>query len=218
MSAEVPGGTPSRGTPATQRLDLTIVRELLHDALHELAAINTLASSVEAEGLCSQPAVDRLQRIQNQTVAVAGMLREVFLSRLEHAPFNVRDLLEEVASTVDGSVRVAVRVEERAPELLLTDELRLRRVVRNLVDNAARAAEPDGIVEISLTTSRDGLVISVDDSGPGFGKGPHGLGSLGLQIVTRLVEEGGGQLSCGTSHLGGARVQLSLPSVLLVES
>jgi signal transduction histidine kinase len=218
MSAEHPEGTTPPGSGEIQPLDFSIVRELLHDALHELAAINTLASAVEAEESCSREAVDRLQRIQRQTVAVAGVLREVFLSRLERSPVNVRDLLDEIAHTVPSSVRVSVRVEDNAPELMLTDQGRLRRVVRNLVDNAARAAGPEGVVEVSVATSREGLVIAVDDSGPGFGHGSPGLGSLGLQIVTRLVAESGGTVSAGRSHLGGARVQVSLPSVLLVES
>jgi signal transduction histidine kinase len=219
MSAEHPGGMPTRGAlQTTHPLDLTVVRELLHDALHELAAINTLTAAVEADESCSPPSVERLQRVQRQTVAVAGMLREVFLTRLQHAPVKVRELLEEIAGTFDESLTITVRVDESAPELLLTDQLRLRRVVRNLMDNAARAAGPGGVVELSVTNARKGLVLTVDDSGPGFGHGPHGLASLGLQIVTRLVGDSGGRVTCGASHLGGARVQISLPSVLVVEA
>jgi signal transduction histidine kinase len=194
------------------------VRELLHDALHELAAINTLASAVEAEGGCTEAGTENLRRIQRQTDALSDMLHEVFLSRLEQGVVNVREVLEEMALSAAGEVRVAVRVPENAPNVVLSDQLRLRRVVRNLVDNAVRAAAPDGVVEISLAATGEELVIAVDDSGPGFGNAPQGLGSLGLQIVTRLVEEGGGGVAVEDSPLGGARVRASFPIVLVVDS
>jgi signal transduction histidine kinase len=146
------------------------------------------------------------------------MLHEVFLSRLEQGVVNVREVLEEMALSAAGEVRVAVRVPENAPNVVLSDQLRLRRVVRNLVDNAVRAAAPDGVVEISLAATGEELVIAVDDSGPGFGNAPQGLGSLGLQIVTRLVEEGGGGVTVEDSPLGGARVRASFPIVLVVDS
>jgi signal transduction histidine kinase len=206
---------PDQDRPA---LDVSAVRDLLHDALHELAVINTLAASVALDGSCSPAAQRDLRYMQQQTVALSNMLRTVFLSRLESGPISVRALLDEVAQTTDAACHVTVRVEEGAPRHVLGYGIGLRRIVRNLVDNAASAAGPEGLVEVTAKAGSNGLVIAVDDSGPGFGCGPPGLAALGLHIVGRLIDEIGGSIDVGRSHLGGARVTVFFPGVMLVEA
>lgn len=199
-------------------LDLRAVREMLHDALHELAVINTLAARVATDESCSAEAAQWLEYIQQQTVTLSEMLRTVFLSRLQTSPINVGRLLDEIAATSGTDVRITVRVEDGAPRHIVASEVGLHRILRNLVDNAVRAAAPAGDVEITACAAENAFVIVVDDSGPGFGCGPAGLAALGLSIVGRLVEEIGGSVEVGTSHLGGARVTVSLSGLLLVEA
>jgi len=64
-----------------------------------------------------------------------------------------------------------------------------------------------------------GLVLTVDDGGPGFPpgvdvvqRGTSGAGStgLGLAIADRTATESGGGLSLGVSSYGGARVVVEL--------
>ncbi|MDQ1666505.1 MAG: hypothetical protein QOH75_2536 [Actinomycetota bacterium] len=86
-----------------------------------------------------------------------------------------------------------------------------RRSVRNVLDNAARAAGTAGAIQVSVTTSPTGISIAVEDDGPGFGTLPA-QHSIGLKIVDRTVSEAGGRLEITTSEaLGGARVSLAFP-------
>jgi two-component system osmolarity sensor histidine kinase EnvZ len=111
----------------------------------------------------------------------------------------------------------------------------LRRVVSNLVDNAIRHGRRDGHgpqIELGLTRDARGLVISVEDDGPGIAPGLYaqalrpfsrldpartdwggaGAGSgLGLAIVARIVRRYEGELRLDNGPLGGLRVQISLP-------
>jgi signal transduction histidine kinase len=104
----------------------------------------------------------------------------------------------------------------------------LTRVVRNLVDNAARHA--DSRVAVELSTDDAEVVLIVDDDGPGIpvderervfdrftrlddgrARDAGGLG-LGLSMVKVITEQHGGTVSIEDAPLGGARVRVRLPA------
>jgi signal transduction histidine kinase len=104
----------------------------------------------------------------------------------------------------------------------------LTRVVRNLLDNAARHATSQ--VAVELATTDDDVVLVVDDDGPGIpveerervfdrftrlddgrARDAGGLG-LGLSMVKATVEQHGGLVSIEDAPLGGARVRVRLPA------
>jgi signal transduction histidine kinase len=107
------------------------------------------------------------------------------------------------------------------------DAAGLRRVLRNLGDNAARHAA--GRLAFSLA-ERDGLVLlGVEDDGPGIPEADRervferfvrlddararddGGSGLGLAIVAELASAHGATVAVAPSALGGARVEVTLP-------
>jgi signal transduction histidine kinase len=107
------------------------------------------------------------------------------------------------------------------------DEPALRRVLRNLGDNAARHARH----RIAFALAEDGgwAVLHVDDDGPGVpadertrvferfvrldsarARSDGGAG-LGLSIVAEIVAAHGGTAVVEESPLGGARITVRLP-------
>jgi signal transduction histidine kinase len=139
----------------------------------------------------------------------------------------VRQLLEDgteprlldasaVAGEVVASCRVTypgnIRVIAQAGAIVMVDEVGLRRSLANLVENATRAAGPDGSVVVRVRRARSWIRCEISDSGPGFGKGPTGSQSLGLTIVDRLARDHGGRLEILDGPLGGALLRLSLPA------
>jgi signal transduction histidine kinase len=113
-----------------------------------------------------------------------------------------------------------VRVESRGPLPVRTSEEDLQAVVDVLLDNVFTYTPDTAPVQVVLAP-RDGggVVLTVDDGGPGFpdgldvsGRGASGAGStgLGLAIVDKTATESGGGLSWGPSPLGGGRVVVEL--------
>ena len=85
----------------------------------------------------------------------------------------------------------------------------LRRTVSNVLDNAVRAAGPDGTVSVEIQQHDDAVMLAVEDDGPGFGEIPSGAG-LGLSAVARNVIKHGGRMEYGCGQRGGVRVSLWL--------
>jgi two-component system sensor histidine kinase/response regulator len=126
-----------------------------------------------------------------------------FLTRL-------RKTIEGLAGA--GGLHTRIDVPKDLP-LVRADGSRLREIVLNLVDNAAKYTPPDGHVEVSVRTRNDVVEVSVSDTGLGIPeevrdrifepfyrvegrqplKGQFSTG-LGLALTKRLVEAQGGQI------------------------
>ena len=99
-------------------------------------------------------------------------------------------------------------------------------IFTNLIDNAARAMEGNGVVTIQVHPGYDRVQIVVRDHGPGIpvdmqqnlfrtwsrGKKANGTG-MGLSIVRAFVIEEGGEIHYDTSYQDGAGFILELPLI-----
>jgi PAS domain S-box-containing protein len=153
-----------------------------------------------------------------------------------------RGIVEPNRSTVDVT-RIATRVLEEAnvedhPSQLVTtgpvmasvDSAHVERIVENLVVNAVRYTPSGTPIWVSIESEADGVVITVEDSGPGvppelrtaifepFRQGSEtlqhspGVG-IGLSLVAKFAELHGGRAWCEERPGGGARFRVFLRSV-----
>jgi signal transduction histidine kinase len=184
---------------------------LRHDLRQSLAAVIALAGVVADDPLRGSCVIDWLSHIVRETEQVSRLL-ERGTPEETSGYVDVGELVSQqwgvVAVVADCTVRLV-----RDPETRLhVDDLdMLRRAVRNLLDNAVRAAGPGGDVEVRVLARGRGVVVEVADSGPGFGRIPTHTG-LGLLTVRRLASACGGSFQVGSSDLGGAEVSLHLPA------
>lgn len=152
--------------------------------------------------------------------ADAGMLRR------RRVDVDMDDIVgsEVVRLRTSSPLRVQAHVEAAR---VVGEPEELHRVVRNLVDNAARAARSR--LGLSVVREGDEAVVRVDDDGPGIpaeerdrvferfvrldadrGR-DHGGAGLGLPIVHSIVQAHGGTVTVGESPWGGARFEVRLP-------
>ncbi|HXZ20187.1 MAG TPA: ATP-binding protein [Candidatus Acidoferrales bacterium] len=168
-------------------------------------------------------------------VAALGNLVDAFsrLARFPEAQLAPTDLnriaataLEVFAGRLDG-VTVRTNFSPNLPPIRADAEL-LRRVIVNLIDNAAEAMEDASTKEITLTTrpcsSGETLELIVADTGhgvapqdkdrlflPHFSTRQRGTG-LGLAIAERIVAEHHGAIRVEDNQPQGARFIIRLPA------
>lgn len=162
-------------------------------------------------------------------------LRIVTLSdsrRLEMR-FETIDLEREVQQAVDAmrpnlaeagfSIELVTR-----PVILVCDAVRIRQALLALLDNARRYAKP-GLLQVSMRVDNDGLVVAVEDQGPGlspdFAKRAFdafaraepsrsresGGSGLGLSVVRAIAEAHHGKVGYKLSPTGGSIFEIALP-------
>jgi signal transduction histidine kinase len=213
-------------------------RRLVSDASHELrspvAAIRQhaevalahpdrtttaeLAATVLAEDL-------RLQRLAEDLLLLTRADEHTLA--LRRRPVDLDDLVFEEAGRLRDSTGLRVDTTAVSAGRVDGDAAGLRRVLRNLGDNAARHAA--GRLAFSVA-ERDGLVLlGVDDDGPGIPLADRarvferfvrlddararddGGSGLGLAIVAEVAAAHGGTVAMAGSPLGGVRVEVTLP-------
>lgn len=139
---------------------------------------------------------------------------------------DLRDLIavEVVRLRDDTSLIVTAEVD---PMNLVGDRIALSRVLRNLVDNAARHAKTR--VDVVARSRDDDVVIEVSDDGPGIPEADRvrvfdrfvrldsdrarrgGGTGLGLAIVAEIVASHHGIVTVDARPGGGAKVVVTLP-------
>ncbi|MGH9859509.1 MAG: sensor histidine kinase, partial [Candidatus Acidiferrales bacterium] len=148
-------------------------------------------------------------------------------AKVEPAEINaiVAAALDVFSGRLDG-VRLRTDLSAELPQVKADPEL-LRRVVVNLVDNAAEAMEGASAKELSVSTrlisNGEMIEIAVADSGHGISPEdkeqlflPHfstrGRGTgLGLAIAARIVAEHGGAIRAEDNFPVGAKFIVRLP-------
>jgi signal transduction histidine kinase len=212
-------------------------RRFVSDASHELRSpITTIRQ--HAEVALAHP--DRMTVDELADVVLAEQQRMqrlvedlLLLARAdEHAPFasapvDLDDLAFEEARRLRSNSSVRVDSSGVGAARVQGDADALRRIFRNLGENAVRHAVSR--VDIGLVDRGDDVVLTVDDDGPGIAESERnrvlqrfvrldearsrddGGSGLGLSIVDKVVRAHRGSISISQSPLGGARIQVIVP-------
>lgn len=204
-------------------------KSLLANASHELRSpLARIRMGLELLG--TQPTAAAKTEISRNITELDQLIEEILLaSRL--------DAREADMGTVEPVDLVGLAAEEAARNdaLLLVETQTLtvrgvsrllRRVMRNLLENAHRYA--DGEVTLQLTEANGMAIVRVCDQGPGVpealrerifepffrlpgaSEGDGGVG-LGLALVRAIVLRHGGTVVCTAGPHGGACFEVQLP-------
>ncbi|GGB96809.1 ATP-binding protein [Pseudoduganella buxea] len=195
---------------------LEFALELLHDTVGD-TVLEKRIGSMQGD----------LTELKSLVSELLGMARLDSEQPLRYETFNVTDALRSCANTLPPST---VSLDVSVPDGLGTyygDCRLLMRATGNLLRNAQKYA--NGRVALSAARKVDGVIIVVDDDGPGIpederervfepfyrldrsrDRNTGGFG-LGLSIASKAVSLHGGALRIETSPLGGARFVIMLP-------
>ncbi len=221
------------------------VRQFSADASHELRTpLTVMKGETELALRRPRPAEDYrlvLESSLEEIDRMSGIVEELlFLSRadlgevrIERRPVRLDALVEDVqrqAAVLGQEQDVHVSVGTMEPVTVQGDELRLRELLLNLVDNAVKYSRRGGKVELSLARNGNQVRLTVADQGIGISDeaqarifdrfyradearahAPKGTG-LGLSICKWIAEAHHGRIEVWSTAGGGSRFTVILPT------
>ena len=211
------GASTTRAFDDSDPADISKIR---HDIHHELATIMLLADVVRGSKDIGTDSRTRIEQLSCEVRWLEELVRTyddvADRDTLDQAPPAGPVRVDMIAAEVLAAMRMTsmARVQLRTtPAWTMANPLALWRALRNIVQNAFRAAGQGGRVEVKVSVDADRVFAQIDDDGPGFGLGPNGASSLGLGIVQDFAVDRGGVVEIRDSELGGSCVRLVLPAV-----
>ena len=203
-------------------------RMLLANCSHELRT--PLARIAVAASLLGEDADAKTRESLKRDVEELDQLIEQILlaSRLEALPtLEHREPIDLLALAAEEAARFDLDATGR-PVTVSGDRTLLRRLIRNLLENARRYAG-DGPIVVSVTGEAGRAILEVSDQGPGVpaaerqrifepfyrlaGGSETGRGSgLGLALVLDIARRHGGDAVCLAAENGGSRFRIDLPA------
>lgn len=165
--------------------------------------------------------VDEVNRLEKRVRAFSDLAAE---PPVHFSDFDINAVMEERIAFLRSAhpeVLYNLRLAPKAPSVRADEDL-VRGVLTNLLENAAEAAGPGGVVLGISAFHGDALHVEVHDSGPGLSLHARetlfeptisfkktGMG-LGLSIARKSALLSGGDIESIPGELGGAAFRLTL--------
>ncbi|HLH40841.1 MAG TPA: HAMP domain-containing protein [Bryobacteraceae bacterium] len=210
-----------------------LARKMAHEVKNSLTPIRLTMEEIVSRGgpadgafleQAAQIVADEVQTLERRVRAFSQFAAEPPVMPGE---IDVNALVEERVSFLKAAHPEVTYLLRLAPDrpVALADPDLIKGVLTNLLENAAEAARPGGVVLAATSAREERLSIEVHDSGPGlspqaraslfeptisFKKGGMGLG---LSIARRSALLCGGDIEMVESELGGAGFRVILSGV-----
>jgi signal transduction histidine kinase len=155
---------------------------------------------------------------------------------LQNEIFNMTQVIEDViqthrSRTFSKNLKLTFENDEHCPDLVCMDELNLRRILNNLLDNAIKFSKQDGEITLSIHYLRDidSIYFAIKDNGHGipedmhahvfekfwqneeFITRVHGGSGMGLALTQKLVTLMGGEIKFNSSQNVGSTFYFTIP-------
>ncbi|VXB48654.1 HAMP domain-containing sensor histidine kinase [Massilia sp. 9I] len=219
------------GSAARIEALLTAQKSLLANASHELRS--PLARIRMAAELMAEGATPSLRaELQRNVGELDGLIEELLLASRLDAAASAVPTLEEVDLTglvAEECARVGAQLDAHAYRVMGDPKL-LRRMVRNLLENAVRYGAGSTVEVRIAANGAEQLVLDICDGGPGIpehererifepfyriagsSESAGGVG-LGLSLVRQIARHHGGDVRCMPREAGSC-LRVTLPPTL----
>jgi two-component system sensor histidine kinase KdpD len=230
----------SRAEAARQNQELksTLLDALAHEFKTPLTSIKgavsslLCASEVQHKELLTviEEETDHLDSLVTEAIQMARI--EAGDVKLERQPWQVAKLVSTAIERADRAIEdreLVVDVPDGLPQVLADREMAVL-VIRQLLSNSLKYADPRSPIAIRARASGDSVLISVTDRGPGipedeqnriferFYRTPAASGGvpgsgIGLAIAKDIVEAHGGVLRVSSQKGEGSEFSFTLPCI-----
>lgn len=154
---------------------------------------------------------------------------------LELAVIDLNEILKSVLNQISTRIekkqlKVQVDLEEKLPPVVC-DREKLTWVLLQLMDNAIKFNQQDGLIGVETSTCEDGVVVEISDSGIGIATEElnniytpfhqldgsstrrYGGTGLGLALSSRILQAHGSDLKAESMAARGSRFSFILPVI-----
>lgn len=214
---------------AAERIKNTFIETCAHDLRGPIGIIQGFVELLEADGGIDQSHRYALGRIRATSDRMLSLIRDILdLQRLSSAPQGRMERIDvaSVARALVAELPAGGRTLRlnAAPVIAVVDRLGFERIVENLVSNAVKFSPEGSSIEVTVAAGEGGLVISVDDEGPGVpphqkvqifrpfeqGSARGGGMGVGLAIVNEFAALHGGRAWVEDRPEGGSSFRVVL--------
>ncbi len=224
--------------------------EFVATASHELKtpvtsikiSLDLMSETLDSETETATESWDELRELlgtaTEEVLRMEQLIRDLLdLSRMESGKVEIEQqaidagvLVQKAIETLDAQAQekgVTLRASDSDAQSVYTDPTKALWVLTNLVSNAVRYIDADGVIEVSCRSAGQFVVFAVQDNGPGIpyeqqgrifdkfvrldSESTSGTG-LGLAICKELVRALGGSIWVDSSPGLGSTFQFTLPA------
>jgi signal transduction histidine kinase len=217
----------------------TLLHAVSHDLKGPMAAIRGSVSVLERADqlhLTQEQRQEMMMQIAVSARKADNLVSDLLdLERLDRGVLDPDREPTDVLALVEHTAELNERVRDRDLDvrgdhvLVSVDRVKVERIIDNLLTNAAKYTPPDSPIVIRLEARDDGVLLCVEDRGPGIpdemkdvifepfrqGEGSTGKGvGIGLSLVRKFAELHGGRAWAEDQPGGGTIFKTLLPGEL----
>jgi len=219
----------------------TFIAQLGHELRNPLSAIANAVAVLNTSRPDDERAIRLRDILKRQTSQLSRLVNDLLdVSRvtqgkisLNRLPLDLGELVTRCVETLketDGADGRDIDVQFDADNLTIeADEVRVEQIILNLLTNAIKFTEPDGLIEVAVSREDGNALFTVTDDGAGIspdelpnifkpfhqadvGSVEAGGMGLGLALVEQLTRLHGGSVAVSSPGPGqGSRFEVRLP-------
>ena len=196
---------------AAEQERLRIARELHDVVAHNVSAMAIQAGAARVTGSVDKEALASIEQSARDTLAELNRLLGV-LRKTGDAPLTPQPTLADADTLLkparDAGLRATLKTIGEPRALPAAVELSAYRIVQEAVTNVLKHANASR-VEVTVDYQPEAIMLAISDNGAGSDQNEsRGHGLIGMR---ERVELFGGDLTTGSSSLGGFTVRATLP-------
>ena len=197
---------------AAEQERLRIARELHDVVAHNVSALAIQAGAARVAGKVNEETLQSIEQGARDTLSELNKLLGVLRKSPGAPELAPQPTLEEADALLkparDAGLEATLKVAGTKRPLPAAVDLSAYRIVQEAITNVLKHANASR-VEVVLDYRPDALAVTVSDNGSGLQSGgSNGHGLVGMRERVALF---GGDLSTGSSSLGGFTVRATLP-------